>query len=81
LKNIDKLIPLINELLLWNGNFKQVMDHFETNSHYLPIWDEQITDSLESVNKTLEVINKIISDAHDSFSSEESPSTAFLIQS
>jgi hypothetical protein len=41
----------------------------------------QVNDSLESVNKTLEVIYKIISDAHDDFSSEESPSTTFLVQS
>jgi hypothetical protein len=53
LQNIDKLIPMINELLLWNGNFKQVMNHFEINSHYLPMWGGQVESSLDSIEKIL----------------------------
>jgi hypothetical protein len=33
MQKIDKLIPSINVLLLWNENFKKVMEHFEVNFH------------------------------------------------
>jgi hypothetical protein len=39
MQNVEKLISMVNGLLLLNGNFKQVMDHFSKNSHY-PLYGE-----------------------------------------
>jgi hypothetical protein len=53
LQNIHKLIPMISELLLWNGNFKQFMNHFEINSHYLPMWEVKLKTPLIQLEKFL----------------------------
>jgi hypothetical protein len=41
------------------------------------MWGGQVNDSMQSVNRTLEIMAKILLDAHDSFSSQAFASVCF----
>jgi hypothetical protein len=61
LQNLETLIPIQNELILWNGYLKQLTDKFDVFKSPGQLWETQYRESLNIISANLSNILSILS--------------------